>query len=77
MTLKARNEEAFLSALGKRIASVRKTKGITQEQLAAETDLDRVAIAYIETGKRKPKVTSLYRIAIGLNVTVEDLVRGL
>lgn len=75
--MKAHDEDRFIEELGKRIAQVRKAKGITQEHLAAEAGLDRVAIAYIETGKRKPKVTSIYRISIGLDVKVEDLFKGL
>jgi transcriptional regulator with XRE-family HTH domain len=71
------SEDRFLAALGKRISSVRKQNRMTQEELAEKANLDRVAIAYIETGKRKPNVTSLYRIAVGLGVKVEDLVKGL
>jgi transcriptional regulator with XRE-family HTH domain len=66
-----------MDALGKRVAEVRKSKGVTQEQLAALTGLDRVAIAYIETGKRMPRVTSIYKIAVGLGVDVSELFRGL
>jgi len=52
-------------------------RGITQERLAADASLDRVAIAYIETGKRKPKVTSIYKIAKGLGIDVVDLFKDL
>jgi transcriptional regulator with XRE-family HTH domain len=72
-----RDEQTFLDTLMRRIAKIRKEKSITQEQLAAETDLDRVAIANIETGKRRPTVTTIYRIAEGLGVKVEDLFKGL
>ena len=75
--MKARNQTQFMDALGKRVADVRRSKGITQEQLAASTGLDRVAIAYIETGKRMPKVTSIYKIAVGLGVEVDQLFLGL
>lgn len=75
--MKARSEDQFMKNLGFKVASIRKTKGITQEQLASETGLDRVAIAYIETGKRKPKVTSIYRIALGLDVEPSELFKGL
>jgi transcriptional regulator with XRE-family HTH domain len=75
--MKATSEEQFIAELGKRIASERQARGITQEQLAADVSLDRVAIAYIETGKRKPKVTSIYKIAKGLGVDVEELFKGL
>ncbi len=75
--MKAQSEEQFIAELGKRIAAERQARGITQERLAADVGLDRVGIAYIETGKRKPKVTSVYRIAKGLGLSVEDLFKGL
>lgn len=75
--MKARSQTQFMDALGKRLAEVRKSKNITQDELAASSGLDRVAIAYIETGKRMPKVTSIYKIAAGLGVDVSDLFLGL
>ncbi len=71
------SEREFLDNLMKRIAQIRKDKSITQEQLAADTGLDRVAIANIETGKRRPTVTTIYRLAKGLGVKIEDLFTGL
>ena len=70
------DEKEFLDKLMRRIAKIRKEKSITQEQLAAETGLDRVAIANIETGKRRPTVTTIYRIANGLGVKVEELFKS-
>lgn len=71
------SEKEFLDKLMKRIAQVRRDKSITQEQLAADTGLDRVAIANIETGKRRPTVTTIYRLANGLGVNIEDLFKDL
>ena len=70
-------EKQFLDALAKRIASLRKQKGLTQEKLADAADIDRVALANIETGKRRPTVTTVHRIAIGLSVNVEDIFKSL
>lgn len=75
--MRANNEQQFLNALGRKIAQLRVDKKITQEQLAYKAGLDRVAIAYIETGKRKPKVSSIYKIAIGLNVHPKELFEDL
>ena len=36
--------------VGKRIAELRKEAGLTQEQLAIKTNLDRTFIGYIEKG---------------------------
>jgi len=72
-----KNEKQFLDALAKRIASLRKSKGMTQERLAADADIDRVALANIETGKRRPTVTTVYRISAALGVHVDDVFKNL
>ncbi|MDB5162662.1 MAG: putative Transcriptional regulator, family [Candidatus Saccharibacteria bacterium] len=71
------SEEAFLNQLSKRIAELRKARGFTQERLASEASLDRVAIANIETGKRRPTVTTVYRIAQALRIDVDKFFQGL
>lgn len=63
-------EQEFLDKVATRIAEIRRANGVTQEQLAAETGLDRVAIANIEIGRRRPTVTTIYRLAKGLKVDV-------
>ena len=70
-------EERFLNSLAKQIASLRKAKGMTQERLAGEADIDRVALANIETGKRRPTVRTVYRIARSLRVKVEEVFKNL
>lgn len=70
-------EKQFLDALAKRIATLRKAKGFTQERLAADADIDRVALANIETGKRRPTVTTVHRIAVALGVRIEDIFKSL
>jgi transcriptional regulator with XRE-family HTH domain len=47
-------ELRFLNSLAKRIAELRKGKHMSQEVLAEEAGIDRVALANIETGKRRP-----------------------
>ncbi len=66
----------YFRELGKRIANGRKEKGLTQTVLGEKTGLDRVAIGYIEQGKRRPTVTTLYRISCGLGMKLEDLIKG-
>jgi transcriptional regulator with XRE-family HTH domain len=70
-------EKQFLDALAKRIASLRKSKGMTQEQLAAEANIDRVALANIETGKRRPTVTTVYRISSALGFNINEIFKNL
>lgn len=65
-----------MKVFGKRVASVRKSKGVTQQQLAEQIGMSVVAIAYIETGKRWARLGTLNKIAKALKVNVADLFRG-
>lgn len=63
-------QEEFLNKLAKRIAELRKSRNMTQEQLAAEAGIDRVALANIETCKRRPTVTTVYKISRALGTPI-------
>lgn len=71
------SEEKLMKSFGKRVASVRKSKGVTQQQLAERTGMSVVAIAYIETGKRWARLGTLNKIAKTLRVDIQDLFKGL
>lgn len=71
------NETKLLQSFGKRIAEVRKSKGMTQNQLAERVNMSVVTIAYIETGKRWVRLATLDKIAKALKVSVSELFRGL
>jgi len=70
------NETKLLQAFGKRIAVVRKSKGVTQSQLAERVNMSVVTIAYIETGKRWVRLSTLEKIAKALKVNIDDLFHG-
>ena len=55
------------------IARVRREKGITQAQLAERLGIKQPMIARWETGKRKPKIETLMRIAKALGVQWTEL----
>lgn len=65
-----------MKAFGKHVAEVRKSKGITQQQLAEDVGMSVVAIAYIETGKRWARLGTLNKIAKRLRVDISELFRG-
>lgn len=67
------NEEKLLQAFGKRVAEVRKSKGVKQTDLAEQINMSVVTIAYIETGKRWVRLATLEKIARALKVKVRDL----
>lgn len=72
----AADEQRFFKELSSRIAKARKEQSLSQEALEHKSGVDRVAIAYIEQGHRKPTVTTVYRLAKGLGIKLTDLFRG-
>jgi len=70
-------EQKLLKSFGKRLSQVRKSRGITQQELAERTSMSVVAIAYLETGKRFARLGTLHKIAKSLRVDISDLFRGL
>lgn len=71
------NEQKLMRAFGKRVAEVRKSRGVTQQQLAEQVNMSVVAIAYIETGKRWARLGTLNKIATSLKVDISELFKGL
>lgn len=67
------SEQKFIAKVGKRVASLRKERGISQEQLADMVELHRTYIGYIEQGKRNPSIGNMYKIARALKVEVKEL----
>jgi len=66
--------------LRQRLIEARKAKGLTQEQLAEQTGLDRSHVGYIEqTGEqqRKPTISTLVKLCEVLDIRLEDLFKGL
>jgi transcriptional regulator with XRE-family HTH domain len=61
--------------LGKRIRSLRKAAGITQERLALACGLDRSYMGRIERGEVSISVVSLYQIADALGCSGSELLR--
>lgn len=70
-------EQKLMKAFGKRVAEVRKSRGVTQQALAEDIGMSVVAIAYIETGKRWARLGTLNKIAGHLKVDISDLFRGI
>lgn len=67
------NEDTFLRLFAKRLVKMRHDRALSQEELAERAGLHAVAITYIETGKRVPKLDTVYKLAHGLGVSVSEL----
>jgi transcriptional regulator with XRE-family HTH domain len=62
-------EEAF----GQILRELRGKKGLTQEKLALEANLDRTFISLLERGLRQPSLTTIFDIAAILRIPTSHL----
>lgn len=60
-------------ALGKRIAYLRKAKGLSQEALAAKSGYSTEFISLVERGVNAPSIAGLARIAKALKIEIKAL----
>ena len=60
--------------IGKRIKANRTQQQMTQAKLAEETGMSDVYISRIETGKRSPSLGSVMKIALVLELSLDNLV---
>ena len=70
---KAITHKHILEKFGQKLQQVRKSKGVTQEELAVKVSMDRTYIGLIERGGRNPTVRTLYKIAKALKVNSSEL----
>ena len=70
------NKNDVLWQLGRRIAFLRKEKGLSQVDLAADADMAKSYLSELELGKRNPSVLVLSRLAAALGTTLEELFKG-
>ena len=70
-------KHALLSAVGRRLRTLRKQKGWTQTDMAVVLDLNRGHISDIELGKREVGLITLQIIARGLNTTMAGILKDL
>tara|TARA_R110002049_G_scaffold83933_7_gene213607 strand:+ start:1625 stop:1867 length:243 start_codon:yes stop_codon:yes gene_type:complete len=61
------------SHFGARLRTLRLSRGLTQEALAAKAGIDRTYISSCERGKRNITLEVLYRLSEALRVSPKDL----
>ena len=62
-------------AFGHVLKRTRKECGLSQEQLALQSGLDRTFISLLERGKRQPSLTSIIEVSDRLNIPANELIR--
>lgn len=70
-------ESKYLKAFGKRLAEIRRKRGLTQEQLAELADMTTLSLSYIEQGRRWPRLVTLHKLADCLKVPISDFFKSL
>ena len=70
-------ETKLLKAFGKRVAEIRRKRGLTQEQLAEKADITPLSIPFIEQGRRWPRLATLNKLAKCLDVSPSEFLKNL
>ncbi len=56
-----------------KLEEIRKSRGITQEQLAAALSVSRQTIGSLENGRYNPSIILAFKIARYFNLSIEDI----
>ncbi len=57
------------------IRALREKAGISQESLAADSELDRTYISLLERGKRVPSLTTIHKVSKGLGMPLSEIIK--
>jgi len=64
------------TAFGEHLRQFRHNTGLSQEQLALNSGLDRTYISLLERGLRQPTLTTLFTLASSLGIKPSSLVQS-
>lgn len=67
-------ESDIYISIGKKIKSIRESKGLTQQNLADLCDFEKSNVSRIESGRTNITIKNLYKISQALGVKISDLV---
>src|SRR4051794_11155835 len=74
--LPCRSMDSDLSVrFGAAVRELRRTRGLSQEGLAALAGIDRAYMGGIERGQRNPTLSMIQRVAEGLEIPMSELFR--
>lgn len=68
---------SFPVRLGRRLSELRDKRGLSQIQLADMAEIGRAHLSQIENGAVAARIDTLYAIAGAMELTLEELFRGL
>lgn len=67
----------IVSQFGSRVKFLRRQLGISQLELSLRAGVSKNYICDLEKGRRNPSLETMERISLGLNVSLEELMKGL
>lgn len=67
-------DELIVRAFGLVLRRLRKERGLSQEALGFEADLQRKHISALELGEKQPTITSVFKLAVALKIKPGKLV---
>ena len=62
-------------AFGEILKQARIERGVSQEKLALNCDLDRTFISLLERGKRQPSLVSILSLSASLKIPADELIK--
>jgi transcriptional regulator with XRE-family HTH domain len=75
--LDTRDDPALRKAFGEALRELRLSRKISQEDLAAEANLNRSFLSGLEAGKHEPGLLTLWRLKRALNVSLSQFARAI
>jgi len=68
-------EEKYFQKLGAKIKQLREEKEIDQKSFAFDCEIGRTQLYMIEKGRTNPRLLTLMKIADGLEISIDELLR--
>lgn len=67
----------FLESLGSKIKILRKSRGVSQEDLANQSEITRTYLTQIENGKVNPSIGKIKKISENLNISLCEMFKDI
>lgn len=73
---KASKREDLAVRLGRRIKELRLAKGFTQVEMSAASGLGQAYLSRVEAGSKRLSIDSLEAVAVALDMSLSELLKG-
>jgi transcriptional regulator with XRE-family HTH domain len=65
----------LMQAFAAEVKARRRVRGVSQEELAHRSDVNRTFVAKVELAQNQPSLSVLYKLSMGLDVELPELLR--